>query len=103
MCANCVTHLDLAVGSIGFGAYVLRGPVKSRLVELGFIPEPHPLAAETRAVAFLRDLDLDAGEILGADVVAAVDAAGGWTPRPVYRRSRAGRGAMRSHSADATQ
>jgi hypothetical protein len=103
MCANCVTHLDLAVGTIGFGAYVLRGPVTSRLVDLGILPEPHPLAAQTRAVAFLRDLDLDPDEILGADVVAAVDAVRGWAPRPAYRRSKAGRGAMRSHSADATQ
>jgi hypothetical protein len=103
MCANCVTKLDLVVGSIGFGSYVLHGPVKAGLVELGILPEPHPLAVEMRTVAFLRDLDLDPAEILGDEVVTAVDAAREWEPRPVYRRSRAGRGAIRSQRTEATQ
>jgi hypothetical protein len=103
MCANCVTKLDLFVGSLGFGSYVLHGPVKAGLVELGILPEPHPLAVEMRTVSFLRDLDLDPREILGDEVVEAVDAARAWDPAPVYRRSRAGRGAIRSQSADATQ
>jgi hypothetical protein len=103
MCANCVTKLDVVVGSIGLGAYLLHGPVKAKAVELGILPEPHPLAVEMRTVAFLRDLDLDPAEILGPEVVEAVDAATAWEPRAAYRRSSAGRGAMRSHSAEATQ
>ena len=104
MCANCVSKADVVVGSIAFGSYVLRGPVKSALVEAGILPEPHPLAVEMRTVAFLRDLDLDPVEILGDEVVTAVDTARAWTPAKVYRRPvRAWVGAMRSHRRPAVQ
>jgi hypothetical protein len=103
MCANCVSKLDLVVGTLGFGSYVFHGPVKSGLVELGILPEPHPLAVEIRTVSFLRDLDLDPAEVLGEDVVDAVDRALQWEHRPVYRRSRAGLGAIRSQRTEATQ
>jgi hypothetical protein len=105
MCANCVTTADVVVGSIAFGSFLLRGPVQHALVERGIIPEPHPLAMEMRTVMFLRDLDLDPVEILGAETVAAVDRALAWPQPRVYRErsARAGLGSMRSQSADATQ
>lgn len=108
MCANCVSKLDLVVGTIGVGSYVFRGPVKAGLVDLGILPEPHPLAVEMRTVAFLRDLDLDPAAILGEDVVDAVDRALEWEHKPVYRepiyrRSRAGLGSMRSQRTEATE
>jgi hypothetical protein len=105
MCANCVSKFDVVVGTIGFGSYLLRGPVKSGLVELGILPEPHPLAVEIRTVAFLRDLDLDPAPILGEEVVGAVDAARGWKPAKVYRRPRLSTvfGSMRSQRVAATR
>jgi hypothetical protein len=86
VCANCVSKADVIVGTIAFGAYVFRDPVKAGLVELGILPEPHPLAVEMRTVSFLRDLDLDPNEILGDEVVDAVDTARAWKPAKVYRR-----------------
>lgn len=105
MCANCVSKADVVVGTIAFGCYVLRGPVKAGLVEMGILPEPHPLAVEMRTVSFLRDLELDPDAILGEEVVEAVDRARAWEPKKVYRRgwARALLGAIFSQSVPATQ
>ncbi len=87
MCANCVSKADVVVGTIAFGSYVLRGPVKDGLVAAGLLPEPHPLAVEMRTVTFLRGLDLDPEEILGTETVVAVDRALAFPRQKVYRRS----------------
>ena len=47
------------------------------LARAGLAPEPDPVAHDVRTVAFLRSLDLDPVEILGADAVAAAEA---WVP-----------------------
>ena len=73
MCAQCVSKADVVVGTHRFHGVPLQGPVRGRLVAMGLIPEPHPLAVGMRTVNFLRDLDLDPAEILGDDVVEAVD------------------------------
>ena len=87
MCAQCVSKADVIVGTIGFGAYVFKGPVQDGLVAMGLLPEPHPLAKEMRAVAFLRDLDLDPTPILGDEVVEQADIAAAFPRQKVYRRS----------------
>jgi hypothetical protein len=110
MCANCVTKADAVVAAVGFGAYVLKGPVEDGLIGLGLLPEKHPLAVEMRTVSFLRDLDLDPVEILGADTVDAADRALAFPPQKVYRRTfreaialLTGRGSMTSQRVLATQ
>ena len=109
MCANCVSKADVIVGTIGFGAYVFKDPIRDGLVELGLLPEAHPLAKEMRTVTFLRDLELDPGPILGDDVVSAADRALAFPRVKIYRRSLrdaiaffCGR-PMRSHRAPAVQ
>lgn len=109
MCANCVNRLDVALSTAAIGAYLFKEPVHDALVGLGLAPERHPLARDMRAVNFLRDLDLDPVEILGAETVAAVDVAQAHPRERVYRRSfrealtlLTGR-AMRSQRALATK
>ncbi len=45
MCASCVSKVDVIAGTVGFSAYLLKGPVQDMLVAAGLLPEPHPLAA----------------------------------------------------------
>jgi hypothetical protein len=87
MCANCVSKLDAAVGTIVAAGYVFKGPIQEGMVGLGLLPEPHPLATDMRTVNFLRSLDLDPAPILGDEVVAAVDQAQAFEPQKVYRRT----------------
>ena len=87
MCAQCVSKADVVVGSIGFAAFLFKGPCEDALVAMGVIPEPHPLAVGVRTVSFLRDLELDPAEILGDDVVEAVDAVLAFPRQRVFRRT----------------
>lgn len=87
MCAQCVSKADVVVGSIGFAAFLFKGPCEDALVAMGVIPEPHPLAVGMRTVSFLRDLDLDPAEILGEDVVDAVDTVLAYPRQRVFRRT----------------
>jgi hypothetical protein len=87
MCANCVSKVDAIAFSVGFSAYVLKGPIQEGLVAAGLLPEPHPLARDMRTVPFLRELDLDPKAILGEDVVDAADRALAFPRQKVYRRS----------------
>jgi hypothetical protein len=112
MCANCVSKADVIVGTLGFGAYVFKGPAEDALIALGLLPEKHPLAVEMRTLSFLRDLELDPRPILGDDVVDAADRALAFPRQRVYRRSfrealalfTGGRiGSMRSQTVPATQ
>ena len=111
MCAQCVSKADVVVGTVGFAAYVFKGPAEDALIAMGLLPERHPLAVEMRTVNFLRDLDLDPAPILGEEVVEAADRALAFPRRKVYRRSFrealallvSGTGAMRSQSVMATK
>ena len=87
MCAQCVSKADVVIGSIGFAGFLFKGPCEDALVAMGLIPEPHPLAVGMRTVNFLRDLDLDPAEILGDDVVEAVDRVLAFPRQPVFRRT----------------
>ena len=90
MCANCVTTAQAAVGQAAFLAYVLKDPVHRLLARNGLAAPPYPVAHDVRTVAFLRSLELDPVEILGADVV---DAAAAWTPQVESAERPAGVGA----------
>jgi hypothetical protein len=109
VCAQCVSKADVIVGSIGFAAFIFKGPCEDALVSLGLIPEPHPLAVGMRTVNFLRDLDLEPEHVLGDDVVDAVDRVLAFPRQVVLRRTFRQAMAlmlplsMRSQSAFATQ
>jgi hypothetical protein len=109
MCASCVSKVDVVAGTVGFGAYLLKGPVQDMLVAAGLLPEPHPLARDMRTVTFLRGLELDPAAILGGEVVEAADRALAFPRQKIYRRSfrdaialLAGR-SMRSQTVPAVQ
>ena len=87
MCAQCVSKADVIVGTIGFAGFLFKGPCEDALVAMGLIPEPHPLAVGIRTVNFLRDLDIDPAEVLGDDVVGAVDTVLAFPREPIYRRT----------------
>ena len=87
MCANCVSKADVIVATIGFAGFMFKGPCEDALVAMGVIPEPHPLAVGVRTVSFLRSLELEPGEILGDDVVEAVDTVLAFPRQRVFRRT----------------
>jgi len=81
-----MTTAQAAVGQAAFVAYVLKDPVHRLLARNGLAAAPDPVANDVRTVAFLRSLQLDPVEILGADAVAAAEA---WTPQPSPAPERA--------------
>jgi hypothetical protein len=87
MCAQCVSKADVVVGCIGFASFLLKGPCEDALVAMGLVPEPHPLAVGMRTVNFLRDLDIDPADVLGDDVVEAVDTVLAFPRQVVFRRT----------------
>ncbi len=70
MCANCLSTAEATLAWAGAAGYVLRPKVHRMLANAGLAPKPDPVAHDVRTVAFLRALDLDPVEVLGADVVA---------------------------------
>lgn len=86
MCMNCVSTAEAIAVQGAFVAYVVKNPVHRMLARAGLAPEPDPVAHDVRTVAFLRSLDLDPVEILGADTVAAAEA---WVPAARPQRVRA--------------
>jgi hypothetical protein len=87
MCANCLSQAEAVAGNLAVTAAVLEAPVHRLLADLGLVVPPDRLARDARTVAFLRGLDLDPVEILGADVVTAADrwtAAGAPAPAGGY-------------------
>jgi hypothetical protein len=85
MCLNCVSTAEAIAVQAAFFGYVVKAPVHRVLARTGLAPEPDPVAHDVRTVAFLRSLDLDPVEILGADAVAAAEA---WVPAPQPQRAR---------------
>lgn len=77
MCVNCLTNAEAAFAAVAFAGYVVKNPVHRALAQAGLAPDPDPVAHDVRTVAFLRGLDLDPVEVLGADVVAQAES---WTP-----------------------
>ena len=70
---------EVAIAQAGLAAAMLRAPVHRALASAGFVPPIDPVKRDVRTVSFLRSLDLDPAEVLGADTVAAADA---WAPVP---------------------
>jgi hypothetical protein len=83
MCANCLTTFDVVVSQAIAVGVVLKRPVQDRLAVAGLVRPFDQLGEHANTVAFLRSLDLDPVEILGADVVAA---AATWKRAPWSRR-----------------
>lgn len=97
MCANCWNQAEVVAGHLLVAAAVARKPTHRLLADLGVVDPPDPVARDARTVAFLRKLELDPVEILGAEAVEAADA---WVPAP--RRQRALRPALGLGVATAT-
>jgi hypothetical protein len=93
MCTNCVSTTEVLAGQAALAFAVLREPVHNLLAQAGVVAPIDPVKRDVRTVSFLRSLELDPVEILGADVVAAADA---WVPT-VYVRARSAR-PIGSHS-----
>ena len=77
MCMNCVDGRGALAGAALVG-YAVKPPLHRALARLGLVDGP-TRRPTSRTVAFLRSLDLDPVEVLGADVVAAAEA---WAPPP---------------------
>ena len=79
MCVHCVSSAEVALAQVGLAAAVLKDPVHRALAAAGVVPPIDPVKRDVRTVAFLRSLDLDPVEVLGAEVVQAAEA---WVPAP---------------------
>lgn len=77
MCVNCMSNAEAAVASWAVIGYLVKSPVHKALAAVDLAPDPDPVAHDVRTVAFLRALDLDPVEALGADAVAQAES---WTP-----------------------
>jgi hypothetical protein len=106
MCMNCVSHADVVAGNVA--ALIGATSMAVRLGEPAEVRAARRLAGEARTVAFLRRLDLDPVEILGADVVThAADRRAVAAAEELVRARRAQigfglrllAGAIRSHRA----
>lgn len=78
MCTNCVSTAEAAIVQAAFAGYVMRAPLERALARCGFAVTD-PIARDVRTIGFLRSLELDPVEILGAEVVEAADT---WVPAP---------------------
>jgi hypothetical protein len=99
MCVNCISNAEACVAQAALVFAVARDPVHKLLAELGLVAPPDPVKRDVRTVAFLRALDLDPVEVLGAEVV---DRAARWTPQPRVEWARSRR-PIGSHSLAAAQ
>jgi hypothetical protein len=74
MCANCLTTFEFVAGKVAFAAWLGAEPAHRALANLGVVEARDLVARDTRTIAFLRSLELDPVELLGAEVVARADA-----------------------------
>jgi hypothetical protein len=74
---NCLSTAETAIASAAFISYAARPRIHRAFAKLEIVNQPDPVAHDVTTVAFLRSLDLDPVEVLGADVVAAAAA---WIP-----------------------
>jgi hypothetical protein len=99
MCVNCVSNAEAALASAALVGSIMKPPLHRVLAAAGLVAPPDPVKRDVRTVAFLRSLDLDPVDILGADVVAAADT---WVPQP-RSAARASARPIRSHRLLAAQ
>jgi hypothetical protein len=92
MCVNCMSNAEAAVATACFVGYAVKGPVHQALAELDLARDPDPVVHDVRTVSFLRALDLDPVDALGATVVERADqrltAPLATTEHPIVRRAR---------------
>jgi hypothetical protein len=82
MCGQCLSAAETAAASAALAVSIFKDPVHRRLAEAGLAPAIDVVGRNARTVMFLRSLDLDPVEILGATVVADADR---WVkPAPFY-------------------
>jgi hypothetical protein len=74
MCANCLSQGEVVVAHVALAAAVAKAPLHRALADMGLVDAPDEVARDVRTVAFLRRLDVDPVDALGADVVARADA-----------------------------
>jgi len=103
-----MSNTEFAVANAAFIAAALKGPVHRALASVGLVTEPLAVARDSRTVAFLRALELDPSDSLGAPAVTAADewvASGGYERLEDERRARAASWArpIGSHRRLATQ
>jgi hypothetical protein len=73
MCAQCMSNFEFGVANAALIASAIKGPVHEALAMVGLATEPLEVARNARTTAFLRALDLDPAEALGAATVLAAD------------------------------
>jgi hypothetical protein len=108
MCAQCMTNTEFAVANAAFIVAALKSPLHRALASVGLACEPVRVARDARTVEFLRAIDLDPADSLGAPAVEAADewvALGGYERLEDERRARAASWArpIGSHSRFAPQ
>jgi hypothetical protein len=74
MCMNCLSTAEAAVAGAAFVGYAAKPSLHRLLARLDVVNAPDPVAHDVTTVAFLRSLDVDPVEVLGADAVAAAAA-----------------------------
>jgi len=79
MCVNCVSNTEAYLAGAAVAGAAIKPSLHRALAALGVVAAPDPVKRDVRTVAFLRSLDLDPVEVLGA---AAVDRAARWVPQP---------------------
>jgi hypothetical protein len=77
MCVNCMSNAEAAMAGAAIAGYFVKGPLHKALAAADLAPDPDPVAHDVRTVAFLRALDLDPVDALGAVAVARAHE---WTP-----------------------
>jgi hypothetical protein len=77
MCVNCLSHSEVVVAHVALAGALLKEPAHRGLAALGVVAHPDPVGRDAHTIAFLRGLDLDPVEVLGAEAVARAE---GWVP-----------------------
>lgn len=86
-----MSNAEASLAAAAAVGYFVKGPVHRVLASAGLAPDPDPVAHDVRTVAFLRALDLDPVEALGADAVAQAESwapDSSWVPFTVRARER---------------
>lgn len=88
VCTNCLSTAETYAAQAALVVAIVKDPFRRALADAGLIAPVDLVGRDARTVTFLRSLDLDPVEILGAEAVAAADQ---WVPQervPVLARLR---------------
>jgi hypothetical protein len=85
MCVNCISNAEAAIAGAALVGSIVKPPLHRALAAAGLVAPPDPVKRDVRTVAFLRALDLDPVDVLGAEVVRRAEA---WVPQPFERAKR---------------